>query len=189
MVHRPGKSNCVADAFSRRPYPESEVSNQTICQIENSSTPPSDPSPEHVSQVTSMVEEEKCPLFVYFGYSEDPKAINVLSNTEVGNTATQSVNLVDLPKLQQQCPDFQHIYAYLKDNVLPEDDKTRQVTVAEVRHFDLVDDILYHWYQRRVRKAVNDEVTHVRQIALPRVLREEALYAYHECSRRGSLRN
>lgn len=126
------------------------------------------------------MEEEKCPLFVYFGYSEDPKEINVLSNTEVSNKASQSVNLVDLPKLQQQCPDFQHIYAYLKDNVLPEDDKTRQVTVVEVRRFDLVDDILYHWYQRRVRKAVNDEVTHVRQIALPRVLREEALYAYHD---------
>uniref|UniRef100_A0A8W8LB86 Uncharacterized protein n=1 Tax=Magallana gigas TaxID=29159 RepID=A0A8W8LB86_MAGGI len=43
-----------------------------------------DLSPEHDSQVTSTeeVEEEKCPLFVYFGYSEDPKEINVLSNTE-----------------------------------------------------------------------------------------------------------
>lgn len=53
MVHRPGKSNCVADSLSRRPYPESEVSNQTICQIENSSPPPSDLSLEHESQVTS----------------------------------------------------------------------------------------------------------------------------------------
>lgn len=98
MVHRPGKSNRVANALSRRPYPESEVSNQTICQIENSSPPPSDLSPEHDSQVTSTeeVEEEKCPLFVYFGYSEDPKEINVLSNTEVSNTTSQSVNLVDL---------------------------------------------------------------------------------------------
>lgn len=75
--------------------------------------------------------------------------------------------------------------------MLSEDDKTRQVTAAEVRHFDLVDDVLYHWYQRRVRKAVNDEVTHVRQIALPRVLCEEAFYAYHDSvrSRRGSLKN
>ena len=85
----------------------------------------------------------------------------------------EPVNLVNLEQLQQQCPDFQHIYAYLKDN--PEDKKVRQVTIAEAQHFDLVDGILYHWYQKRVRK-VDNEANHVKQIALPRHLRPEALY-------------
>lgn len=45
------------------------------------------------------VEEEKCFLFVYFGYFEDFKEINVLFNIEVSNIVLQLVNLVDLLNL------------------------------------------------------------------------------------------
>lgn len=60
----------------------------------------------------------------------------------------------------------------------------RDVTVAESKHFSLVDDILYHWYQRRVKKLpevdLEEEVKFIKQIALPRELRKDALHAYHD---------
>ena len=51
--------------------------------------------------------------------------------------------------------------------------------VAESEHYDIVDGILYHWFQRRVRK-VDENLRFVKQIALPRVLRKDALRSYHD---------
>lgn len=94
------------------------------------------------------------------------------------------MNHTNLPQLQQSCPDFQHIYKYLKDDVLPEDLKLRDVTVAESKHFSLVEGILYHWYKRRVKKLpevdLEEEIKFIKQIALPRKLRKDALHAYHD---------
>lgn len=86
------------------------------------------------------------------------------------------MNHTNLPQLQQSCPDFQHIYKYLKDDVLPEDLKLRDVTVTESKHFSLVEGILYHWYKRRVKKLpevdLEEEIKFIKQIALPRKLRK-----------------
>ena len=70
----PGKSNCVADALSRRPYTDSEVSNQTICYIGHTDSSASHPMECHnfVHSTLEEENEEKCPLAVYFGYSENP---------------------------------------------------------------------------------------------------------------------
>lgn len=46
--------------------------------------------------------------------------------------------------------------------------------MAESKHFSLKDGILYHWYQRRVK------IKFIKQIALPRKLRNDALHAYHD---------
>lgn len=52
--------------------------------------------------------EEKCPLAVYFGYSENPEEISVISKTEeqVKDSEPEPVKLFNLEQLQQQCPDF-----------------------------------------------------------------------------------
>lgn len=70
---------------------------------------------------------------------------------------------------------FSTFYNYLKDDVLPKYLKLRDVTVAESKHFSLVDGILYHWYQRRVKKLpevdLEKEIKFIKQIALPRTIR------------------
>ena len=100
MVHRPGKSNCVADALSRRPYTDSEVSNQTICHMGHTDSSTSDPMECHnfVRSTLEEENEEKCPLAVYFGYSENPKEISVISEAEehAKDSEPESVNLVNL---------------------------------------------------------------------------------------------
>lgn len=138
-------------------------------------------------QEDEEIEEELYPLQVHFGYTDAPKEINLVVTNDT-DSEPQRVNHTNLPQLQQQlqqqCPDLQHIYKYLKGDLLPEDLKLRDVTVVESKHFLLEDDILYHWYQRRVKKLLEvdleEEIKFIKQIALPRKLQNDALHAYHD---------
>lgn len=85
----------------------------------------------------------------------------------------------DLHTLQQRYPDFIHIYAYLKDGTLPDDKQLARKVSIEYNQYSILNNILYHWYQRRTKK-VDENNRHIQQIALPKVLREDALHAYHD---------
>lgn len=45
--------------------------------------------------------------------------------------------------------------------------------------FSLVHGLLYHWFQRRCKKP-KGEFNFIRQLALPQVLRRDALLSYHD---------
>jgi hypothetical protein len=90
-----------------------------------------------------------------------------------------------LATLQQQYQDFHDIYNYLSKGLLPDDLKlTRKITI-ESQQYSILNGILYHWYQRRGRK-LNKQERMIQQVVLPRVLRVDALKAYHDSQSGGA---
>lgn len=161
IEHRPGKSNVVADALSRRTYDEQTASSQVN------------------TLDTSMNQAD---IF-------EPAMVEILCNEHVNpslcpieqDSFEEALEDKDsLSQLQQECPDFSDIFNYLRDNTLPEDKTKHDSIVAESRHFSIQDDILYHWFQRRCKKLPK-EMSFIKQIALPKTLRLDALLSYHDC--------
>lgn len=87
--------------------------------------------------------------------------------------------LHDISQAQQECPDFQQMYKYLENGTLPEDKNTRNRIISESNFYDIIDCVLYHYFQRRTRGVTKDD-RWIKQLALPRVKREDALISYHD---------
>ena len=54
------------------------------------------------------------------------------------------LELKDLAKRQSQDNDMAGMIAYLKDGTLPDDERSSHRVVLESKHFELVDEVLYH---------------------------------------------
>ena len=161
IVHRPGKSNVVADCLSRRAYPEPPFVNILSCENDD------------LSQKTQWVTE------VTFFYDHDDTEDPSISALGDGTTLDNALhNEISLAKLQQTCPDLKDIYAYLSDKTLPNDENASRRIVIKSESYTILQGVLYHWYQRRCR-SVPKEMRHIQQIALPKVLRMDALKSYH----------
>ena len=93
---------------------------------------------------------------------------------------TRYVDLTRVSDLQAKCPDFKDIYYYLESQILPEDEKQRALVVAEAKHYSLEEGKLYHWFQRRCKNPEDGMKMINRQLALPQVLRKDALLSYHD---------
>ncbi|CAG2252218.1 unnamed protein product [Mytilus edulis] len=132
ILYRQGKTNVVADCLSRREYPvtkESDIS-----------------EPEDVIPSIHAIDQSENPyLEVTFVYSDQPKSTSPL----VAELTTSDIIPVEIGKLQSECPDFCHIYEYVKNNTLPDDKKIAQKVVLEASQYIMQDDVLYHQYQPR----------------------------------------
>ncbi|CAC5367310.1 unnamed protein product [Mytilus coruscus] len=120
-----------------------------------------------------VIENER--VEVQFIYDNTP----VISSIET-NQVDETLN--DLPaigKLQKECPDIKDIYLYKEQNQLPEDDKRKRKVIDTSEYYDLCNGVLYHWFQKRLRKLTKEERL-IRQIVLPKVLRKDALRAFHD---------
>ena len=160
IFHKIGKTNVVADSLSRRRY--SEDSNQNHAKT---------------STDTCSMEELKHEqtIEIEFQYHTDPQ-IHTLDPLNVEPKLPETENLI---KLQKECEDFRDIYNYLESETLPDDSKKRKTVVAKSESYSLCDGVLYHWFQRRTRR-VREPDRWIRQLALPKTLRLEALKAYHD---------
>ncbi|VDI04428.1 Hypothetical predicted protein [Mytilus galloprovincialis] len=63
---------------------------------------------------------------------------------------------------------------------VPQNPELARAVVAESYNFELEDGILKHFYSKRCKKVPKDERL-VKQIAVPRNLRDSILKAYHDC--------
>ena len=78
----------------------------------------------------------------------------------------------DLATQQATCPNFKHIYAYIKHGTLPFDKKESRTIVLKAESFLIIDDILF--------KIASVDNTTSFQIALPQVLVPQILSLYHD---------
>lgn len=228
IIHRPGKSNCVADALSRREYPNevskaeinsvgiqttvdssssgavspaeaphveeqptriksvgmqttTEVSTDTEINLDQNQVSTQFNSAEEILNVEveeQIEKEDNCCIKVTFAYaSEIPTVMPLL--VESDEDEEPPLPEKNIGELQENCPDFQQIYKYLKDGTLPVEKNAAEIIIAESKHFSLVDGILFHWFQRRCKKP-KGEFNFVKQMALPKVLRTDALLSYHD---------
>lgn len=168
IIHRPGKNNFVADALSRRPYPE-EQENITIA------TPPIN----SICLTESSDEEndiEKVCVQVNLFYDPSETDIVVLEEDHLQPVLD---NRKSLAQLQRECPDFKDIIRYVEKQELPQDTSKHNSIVAESKHYSIVNGILTHLFQRRCSRQP-EEMRYITQIALPKVLRLDALKQYHD---------
>jgi hypothetical protein len=102
-----------------------------------------------IGDVFPIIDEPYNLTEVHFFYDNDPDTVLAALHDD---TVTQQIeSRPDLGELQRQCLDFQHIYAYLDQGILPDDNKLARKVNIESRQFNLLNNIIYHWYQRRTK--------------------------------------
>ncbi|VDI02172.1 Hypothetical predicted protein [Mytilus galloprovincialis] len=87
---------------------------------------------------------------------------------------------MNLSKHQKECRDFAEIYKYKFNRELPDDAILARTIVAESYNFEIEDGILKHFYSKRCKQVPRHERL-VKQIAVPRILRDDVLRSYHDC--------
>ena len=187
IIHKPGKSNQVADALSRREYtiitPENQPSVNAIlpeCSDDRCSVDMS-PQASQIQEMKSNCKEQISePTQISLFYSDNPDIFSLDPEIEVTLGDSDISTLSNLSHLQRECPDFRDIYAYLENGSLPEDEKSQIKVIQNSKYFDLCNGVLYHWFQRRVKSTLPMDDKFIQQIALPKVLRLDALKAYHD---------
>ena len=117
-------------------------------------------------------------LVLTFDFNDKPKVSSLEEYQSTNSTGTTD-DLPDLITMQKQCPDFKHIYNYLANNDIPEDEKLKRTILFEKEHYDLLDGILMHRFQPRSKKKPTNEQI-IFQIALPKQIRLKALQGFHD---------
>ena len=189
IVHKPGKNNEVADALSRRTYTEVADENKTspvkvFVANANENEFLSDTIEVNACETDLEVDNkgdedlESVELELFYG---DYTLLAPL-DPEVVNS-----ELLDIPavgQLQQVDPDFQDMFNYLQNDVLPQSEKVRQKVLAESQDYSVCDGVLYKWFQKRFKTSPDEK--YIKQLCLPLALRRHALLAYHDLNYGGA---
>ena len=86
-------------------------------------------------------------------------------------------NCHNLQRLQQNCPDFKAIYKYKTTDEVPDDEKQARTLVAEASQFEIQNGLLYHFY---ISRGLPREERLVKQLAVPKIMRDDILRSYHD---------
>ena len=165
IIQKSSRNNANADGLSRRSYPpapEEEMEEPQVCKVGYEVT------------------------FCYANDSDDMNAQSVNAVTaepERTQPAKQSSEkpkaCPNLQRLQQNCPDFKALYKYKTMGEVPDDEKQAKTLVAEASQFEIQNGLLYHFYTPRSRGLPREERL-VKQLAVPRIMRDDILRSYHD---------
>lgn len=124
---------------------------------------------------------------VTFEYDEDYTSVpvNVIAAIHASDVDVPQDKMVEvsiethpnLRHLQRVCPDFSQLLDYKEDNILPDEEKERHKVLVESDKFEIDEGILYRFVPQR-QKGHTDKF--IKQLAVPRTLRKNVLYAYHD---------
>jgi transposase InsO family protein len=176
IEHRRGIHNKNADALSRRDYPPQSITNDR--DIEDML-----PSTTQVSSTHAQVRESPEGNEVYevqFFYDSP----DTVSSKPPLIAVTEPEKRADIGQLQRDCNDFQAIITYLETGELPEVAKLARTVVHESSQYQMLNSVLFHFYQPRTR-GLPAEQRLIKQLALPKILREDCLLAYHDSKAAG----
>ena len=165
VCHKAGIRNEVADALSRRTYPE--------CTDHTSDPVDEIPSPD-IATVSSLQ------------FMEAPQQVHEFPMHEHISALSKNETPESVSELQSECPDFSTLYAYFARDELPEDKKLRDRILSESNQYIFLDGVLYHYYQPRSHKKHHHPEPYLRQLAVPRALREDVLRSYHDSAAGGA---
>ena len=198
IVHRQAAKNQNADALSRLPYSvdqsvpeirspestpigESPATASSAPDLVSSNTisvePPSNVLSEAELMATTLDEEDHQDgqvVEVILEYSREQKVAAI--EPEVPDTELK------MAELQQESQDFKDILLYLKNSILPENEKYAKFIVSESNQYVLRHDVLYHIFQPRMKNITTENSDRIiLQLPIPEVKRADVLKAYHDC--------
>ena len=181
ICYKEGRKNGNADALSRREYDASSnnVEEEIFpkCQV---------CSMEYATITDTIPLEYEIPSFPV-----NTELIGSIARPEMNDEEyyevepLMHVNAVtgkdpdDIRMLQRNCPDFKPMFKYLEEGVVPDDKRRAARLVAEAQDYILCDEVLYHLYQPR-SKGLPKSKRVIKQLAVPRVLRDDTLRSYHD---------
>ena len=178
--HRPGRTNKVADALSRREYPENKtetsgVNDEQLVFVANPSEIDNNDTKEYV-QVTLEYNDQLPPNHEM---NELPVGLAECVSKELPEIKHVVAEVEDLKSMQHNSADFGPMIKYLQEGDLPEDPKQVKRIIAEADNYVVLDGILYHLYYHRA-KGLPKADRLVRQLAVPEPVRFDCLQSYHD---------
>ncbi|CAC5362075.1 Transposon Ty3-I Gag-Pol polyprotein,Transposon Ty3-G Gag-Pol polyprotein [Mytilus coruscus] len=164
--YRKGCNNQVADALSRRSYPEQPADENEVAAVKVSGV---NTGTEAIGKdrTSESIQVE----FFYDDYTMVAPLDPVIARPELSN-------LPAIANLQQSCPDFGNIYKFLTQGILLADNDQSSKVQKSAQDYSICNSVLYKWFQKRVR--VDNGEKWIKQLCLPQALREDALLSYHD---------
>lgn len=206
IVHKKGKNNQNADALSRRTYDDQQNASVAIASEQAPSAQSvryvdkdNCTNVEHYTEQTENEEDEPVLIEVSLEYGTSPVVSEAVAKPDIsGNTQEMAGEALaalqgeaerslgtpqhdnnELIKLQKESKDFRHLYKFLNERDLPNDEKLANNTVYEASQYGLSDGVLFHQYQPRTKNLKPTERL-IMQVAAPEVLRPDILKSYHD---------
>jgi hypothetical protein len=123
-----------------------------------------------------------------FEYEEDYtsyKPIDVVAAIHASDKTVSDDDLIEatfasrpnLHHLQRVCPDFSMIFDYKETDSLPDDEKLQKKILNDATQFEIENGILYRFVPQRHR---GNHQQFIKQLAVPEVLRNDLMFAYHD---------
>ncbi|CAC5410503.1 Retrovirus-related Pol polyprotein from transposon 297,Retrovirus-related Pol polyprotein from transposon 17.6 [Mytilus coruscus] len=158
-----GCNNQVADALSRRSYPEQPDDDNEVAAVKVSGV--------NTGTGKDRTSESIQVEFFYDDYTMVAPLDPVIARPELSN-------LPAIANLQQSCPEFGNMYRFLTEDILPADNDQSSKVQKSAQDYSICNNVLYKWFQKRVR--VDNGEKWIKQLCLPEALREDALLSYHD---------